>query len=184
MVWVRTSRIQLTKKAPVMPSSASAIRPYAWPPTMVLVTKPVRIPIVSSHQGASIRNRFSLRERCWNRARPVRENRRELISNGRLPQDRSIAPSSPHTIGTPKKLTTSNTHRGPPGLMRGNRCLQYFGETNLMEVRAVRAYGKNPRLSFLTLDGTSQPTHDAATVSGRSRLNASFLSFALGIAYA
>jgi hypothetical protein len=56
VVWVTTPSIQSTANAPVMPSSASATVPYASPPTAVLVTKPVRIPIISNHQGASIRS--------------------------------------------------------------------------------------------------------------------------------
>jgi hypothetical protein len=37
-----------------MPSSESATGPYALPPTMILVTNPVKIPIASNHQGVSI----------------------------------------------------------------------------------------------------------------------------------
>ena len=55
VVWVTTPSIQSTANAPVMPSSASATGPYASPPTTVLVAMPVRIPIVSNHQRASIR---------------------------------------------------------------------------------------------------------------------------------
>ena len=68
VVWITTSSIKLTANAPVMPSSASATGPYASPPTMVLVTKPVRIPIISDHQTASIRSVSPKRDWCWNRA--------------------------------------------------------------------------------------------------------------------
>jgi len=54
-VWTSTPNIQSTAKAPVMPSSASATGPYALPPTRILVTRPVRIPIASNAQAASIR---------------------------------------------------------------------------------------------------------------------------------
>lgn len=52
--WVDTPSIQSTANAPVIPSSASATGPHALPPTMILVIKPVRIPIASKHQGPSI----------------------------------------------------------------------------------------------------------------------------------
>jgi hypothetical protein len=74
VVWITTSSIQLTANAPVMPSSASATGPYASPPTMVLVSKPVRIPIISDHQIASIRSVSPPVRRRWNRATTWREN--------------------------------------------------------------------------------------------------------------
>ena len=74
--WVISPSIQSTENAPVMPSSASPTVPYAWPPTMLLVSKPVRTPIVSNNQEASIKTvSFCARGR-WNRALTP-ENRRE-----------------------------------------------------------------------------------------------------------
>ena len=53
-VFTKTPSIQSTANAPVMPSSASATIPHALPPTTDLVVNPMRIPIASNHDGASI----------------------------------------------------------------------------------------------------------------------------------
>jgi hypothetical protein len=87
VVWVTTPSIQLTANAPVMPNSASATAPYASPPTMVLDTKPVRIPIVSNHQGASIRSVSPQTRWRWNRGTTFkREPMKVRGQNGCFPQ--------------------------------------------------------------------------------------------------
>jgi hypothetical protein len=84
---VNALNIQSTANAPVTPSSASATMPYALPPTMFLVAKPVRIPI-SSNQTGSIK----LSRRRWNRATTLeREPMRVWGQNGRFPDIRCSA---------------------------------------------------------------------------------------------
>jgi hypothetical protein len=95
VVWVTTPSIQSTANVPVMPSRASATGPYASPPTMDLVTKPVRIPIVSNHQRASIRRVSPQARRRWNRAATFERDPMKGTGSERILPPTSVALSSP-----------------------------------------------------------------------------------------
>jgi len=104
VAWVSSPSIQFTKKAPVMPSSASATGPYALPPTMILVTRPVRIPIASNHQAASIRIGAPYRRKVLAWSSTLEREPKRAQWSGMDPSPRSIHyPVLRDKIGTPTR---------------------------------------------------------------------------------
>src|SRR5262249_42755275 len=77
---------------------------------MVLVIKPVRIPMSTNHQGPRMKL-ICLPKTVLERSETLRENRGEHRGPEWMPAPTPIALSSLHTISTSQRMTTRNNPR-------------------------------------------------------------------------